>query len=78
MKHKLTKVNLGTHEIGFTVANEAGQILGLVSKPKDTRTDKNAWRAYRGIGHGQTFLGHSWTKGGAVGVVCGIAAPLAR
>lgn len=78
MKNNLTKVNLGTHEIGFTVTNEAGQILGLISKPKDTRTDKNAWRAYRGIGHGQIFLGHSWTKAGAVGVVAGTAAPLPR
>lgn len=76
MKHTLGKINLGSYEIGFMVANEAGQILGMISKPKDTRGDKNAWRAYRGIGPGQTFLGHSWSKTGAAGVVCGTASPL--
>ena len=77
MKTTLAKVKIGDM-LAFTVANSTGKILGLICKPKDTRTDKNAWRAFRGIGHGQTFLGHSWTKDGAAGVVCGTVAPLPR
>lgn len=75
MKHTLTKVKIGD-QLAFTVGNSTGAILGLICKPKDTRADKHAWQAFRGIGHGQTFLGHSWTKDGAAGVVCGTAAPL--
>ena len=75
MKHTLVKVKIGD-QLAFTVADDAGAILGLICKPKDTRTDKHAWCAFRGIGLGQTFLGHSWTKDGAAGVVCGTVAPL--
>lgn len=74
MKHTLVKVEIGD-QLAFTVANST-KILGLICKPKDTRTDKHAWCAFRGIGHGQTFLGHSWSKAGAAGVVCGTVAPL--
>ena len=77
MKTTLAKVKIGDF-LAFTVADNTGKILGLICKPRDTRTDKNAWRAFRGIGHGQAFLGHSWTKNGAAGVVCGTTALLAR
>ena len=75
MKHILTKVKVGD-ELAFVVSDSTGKILGLITKPKDTRADKNAWRSFRGIGEGQTFLGHSWSKSDAVGVVCGTVAPL--
>jgi hypothetical protein len=43
--------------------------LGFIHKPKDTRTDKNAWRCYLGIGIDAKFLGHRWTKNEAKALV---------
>jgi len=40
--------------------------VGFVHRPKNTKTDKNFWRAYFGIGESATFLGHSITKQGAM------------
>ena len=34
--------------------------VGFIYKPKDTKTDKNAWRCHAGIGEATTFLGHEW------------------
>jgi hypothetical protein len=39
--------------------------VGFIEKPLDTRTEKNAWRAYRGIGENNQFLGHRSSRGGA-------------
>ena len=40
-------------------------VVGFVYKPKDTKTDKNAWRAHFGVGEHTTFLGHDWSIQGA-------------
>lgn len=40
--------------------------VGFIHRPKNTKTDKNFWRAYFGIGESATFLGHSSTKQGAM------------
>lgn len=34
---------------------------GFVYKPRDSKTDKNAWRIYKGIGASNVFIGHRWT-----------------
>jgi len=36
--------------------------VGFIYKPKDTKTDKNAWRLHAGIGQETKFLGHEWSK----------------
>ena len=36
--------------------------VGFVQKPRDTKSDKNMWRIYRGIGENSNFLGHAGTK----------------
>ncbi len=48
---------------------DAGEPVGFIEKPKDTKTDKNAWRAFANIGDRAEFLGHSWTKDGAKAMV---------
>lgn len=45
------------------VNNEA---VGMIYKPKDNKTDKNAWRLYRGVGQNSDFLFHAWSKTDAV------------
>jgi len=34
---------------------------GFIYKPKNTASDKNAWRVYLGIGDANKFLGHAWS-----------------
>jgi hypothetical protein len=46
-----------------------GREVGMVDKPHDTATDKNAWRAYAGIGARARFLGHRWTQQSAQALV---------
>lgn len=42
-----------------------GKEAGLIEKPKDTKTDKSAWRCHVGIGEDCKFIGHQWTIGAA-------------
>lgn len=46
-----------------------GREVGMIEKPNDTPTDKNAWRAYAGIGARARFLGHCPTKRAAQALV---------
>lgn len=46
----------------FFVLCNGPKELGFIHKPKDTRTDKNAWRVHLGIGANNQFIGHEWTK----------------
>lgn len=39
--------------------------VGFITKPKDTKTDKNAWRIHKGIGETNEFIGHALNKGKA-------------
>lgn len=48
--------------------------LGFIFKPRDTKTDKNAWRIHKGIGETNQFMGHSWTKDGAKKVLISLTA----
>ena len=43
-----------------------GEYVGFVYKPVDTKTDKNSWRIYRGIGDGAEFMGHNSSKTAAM------------
>ena len=51
------------------VLRRNGVELGFIQKPKDTKTDKNAWRLYKGIGPLNTFLGHEYNKKLAMSLV---------
>jgi hypothetical protein len=42
-----------------------GKETGFIYKPKDSKTDKNAWRVYLGIGDSARFIGHAWTMDNA-------------
>lgn len=44
--------------------------IGFIYKPRDTKTDKNAWRCHAGIGHAARFLGHRWNMRDAKQFVC--------
>lgn len=49
----------------FFVLCNGSKELGFIHKPKDTRTDKNAWCVHLGIGESNQFIGHEWTKSAA-------------
>jgi hypothetical protein len=41
------------------VAYDGDVPVGMVHRPKNTRTDKNFWRCYVGVGENARFLGHA-------------------
>lgn len=43
------------------VLSKDGMEIGFIQKPRDTQTDKNAWRAFNGIGERANFTGHAWS-----------------
>lgn len=49
----------------LNVATIGGREVGFIWKPEDTRTDRNAWRIFIGIGHSAKFVGHAWNLGDA-------------
>jgi hypothetical protein len=36
-----------------------GEIVGFIYKPENSKTDKNAWRSYVGVGDKAKFLYHT-------------------
>lgn len=46
----------GSRESVFVVSVD-GQDIGLVTKFRDTRTEKHPWKAYLGIGERAVYLG---------------------
>ena len=56
-----------------------GKGVAFITKPKDTRTDKNAWRMFRVLEDEESeFMGHNWSKAEACkflqGVFLGVGA----
>ena len=43
-----------------------GKEVGFITKPNDTKFDKNAWRCHSGIGKFNHFLGHEYNMGMAM------------
>lgn len=35
---------------------------GIIYRPANTRTEKNSWRLYTGVGDNSNFIGHEWNK----------------
>ena len=55
------------------VASKDGVDVGFIYKPTDSKSDKNAWRCYVGIGDSAKFLHHTWKKDVAMmGVVLAV------
>ena len=50
----------------YVAYNDAGEAIGMIDKPVDTRTDKNFWRMNLGIGYAARFLGHSASRKAAM------------
>jgi hypothetical protein len=46
----------------YVAFNEAGEPVGMIDKPVDTRCSKNFWRMYFGVGAEARFLGHAVSK----------------
>lgn len=36
------------------------KVVGFIYRPENSKTDKNAWRSYVGIGDKAKFLYHTW------------------
>lgn len=41
------------------VAYDGDVAVGMVDRPKNTKTDKNFWRCYVGVGEDARFVGHA-------------------
>jgi hypothetical protein len=41
-------------------------VVGFIYKPCDTKTDRNAWRIYRGVGDSAEFMCHNFSKTAAM------------
>ena len=46
-----------------------GEIVGFIYKPTDSKSDRNAWRSYVGIGDKAQFLYHTWDMNDAMEAV---------
>ena len=46
----------------YVAFNEAGEPVGMIDKPADTKHSKNFWRMYFGVGAEARFLGHAVSK----------------
>ena len=46
-----------------------GKEVGFIYKPTDTKSDRNAWRSYVGIGDKASFLYHTWDMNDAMEAV---------
>lgn len=46
----------------YVAFNEAGEPVGMIDKPGDTRSTRNFWLMYHGTGWNARFLGHAVTK----------------
>lgn len=50
----------------YVAVDENGKSVGMIDKPVDTRTCKNFWRMYHGVGDDARFLGHAKSKKNAM------------
>ncbi len=51
------------------VLRRNGRDVGQIDRPPNSNTDRNAWRAYAGIGYAARFIGHAWSKAAAAAMV---------
>lgn len=63
MKHTWNRVKTSLPNLNVLMLE--GKECGFIYKPKDSKTDKNAWRIYLGLGDSARFIGHEWNMVGA-------------
>ena len=51
------------------VGKKDGVEVGFIYKPTDSKSDRNAWRSYVGIGDNAEFLYHTWDMNDAMEAV---------
>ena len=51
------------------VGKKDGVEVGFIYKPTDSKSDRNAWRSYVGIGDKAQFLYHTWDMNDAMEAV---------
>ena len=69
MKNVTFKRDVNKNLPNLYVAIQNGEKVGFIYKPTDTKTDKNAWRSYVGIGDEAKFLYHTWDMNDAMEAV---------
>lgn len=64
MNHTWKRVKtIGLSNLNVLMLGDIEQ--GFIYKPKDSKTDKNAWRVHLGVGETSKFIGHEWTMNDA-------------
>jgi hypothetical protein len=53
---QVRKAGTGTAAL-FIVKNEAGKVIGLLEKYRDTRHETHPWKAFIGVGMNAKYLG---------------------
>jgi len=59
---RFTKVKSNVLDNLYVAYNDDLVPVGMVHKPKNTKTHKNFWRCYVGVGDDAQFLGHAVTR----------------
>jgi hypothetical protein len=64
MKSNFKWVRVASRSLSnLSVLSVNGKDVAFIHKPKDTRTDKNAWRMFRILSEGEAdFMGHNYSK----------------
>ena len=65
---KLQKIHQRDRSLLFLVCVD-GEIVGMISRPRDTRSTQSAWAASQGIGMNARVVGSSFDKDKAVALV---------
>jgi len=69
MKNVTFKRDVNKNLPNLYVAMQNGEIVGFIYKPTDTKSDRNAWRSYVGVGDKAKFLYHTWDMNDAMEAV---------
>ena len=69
MKNVTFKRDVNKNLPNLYVAIQNGKEVGFIYKPTDTKSDRNAWRSYVGIGDKASFLYHTWDMNDAMEAV---------
>ena len=60
MNHKWQRVINYLPNLSALLVND--EKVGFIYRPKNSKSDKNAWRVYQGIGDSARFVGHAWSQ----------------